>query len=281
MTCVVAQLTDLHLGFDQAAEREENEDRLHAVLGAVRALSPDLLIVTGDLTQGGQSHDYRRLAAALAGFACPVHLTIGNHDRRAGFTEVFPDAPGAHGFVQYTVEHPALRCIVLDTLEEGRHGGAFCDARAAWLSARLAEDARPTLILLHHPPVAVGIAWMDPDPAEPWIARLHAAVTPHPHVIGLAAGHVHSASATQWHGLPVTVAPSVAPAVALTLAPIDPARPDDRPMIFDSVPGFALHRWDGAQLTTHFGAVPGPTIAAYNEGLQPMIESIMAERAGG
>ena len=51
-----------------AAARERNEDRLVAALGAVRALAPDLLFVTGDLTQDGEPHDYRRLAAALEDF---------------------------------------------------------------------------------------------------------------------------------------------------------------------------------------------------------------------
>lgn len=281
MTLVIAQLTDVHLGFDPDIPDEPNAQRLAAVLATVRNLHPDLVFVTGDLTQGGRVRDYRRLADALATLPQPVHLTVGNHDRRTAFAEVFPDAPMADGFVQFVLEHPGLRCIVLDTLEEGRHGGAFCEVRAAWLSARLAESDRPTLILLHHPPVAVGIAWMDPDPAADWIVRLHATLAPHGHVVGLVAGHLHGANVTGWHGIPVMVAPSVAPGLALSLAPIDPDHPDERPMIMDSTPGFALHRWDGAHLTTHFASVPGRVIAAYTEDLQPMVRDMLAERGEG
>lgn len=281
MTLVIAQLTDIHLGFGSGGSDEPNAQRLAAVLDTVRELAPDLVFVTGDLTQGGRPHDYARLAAALADLPCPVHLTVGNHDRRAAFAAAFPDTPMPDGFAQYVVEHPALRCIVLDTLREGRHGGSFCEVRAAWLAARLAESEQPTLILLHHPPVAVGIAWMDPDPNAAWIARLRAAVAPHLHVVGMVAGHLHGASVSHWEGITVAIAPSVAPGLALSLAPIDPHLPDQRPMILDSTPGFALHRWHDGQLTTHFARVPGPIIAQYDETLQPMVQEMIAERRAG
>ena len=278
MTLVIAQLTDLHIGFDVEEGVERNVDRLGRVIDAMRAEQPDLVIVTGDLTQGGRAEDYRRLATALSALDCPVHLTVGNHDRRDGFAAVFADRIAPDGFVHFAVEHPELRCLVLDTLEEGRHGGAFCVERAAWLSARLVEDRRSTLIFLHHPPVAVGVAWMDPDPNAGWIERLHAAIAPHDHVIGLAAGHLHGASVTGWQGRSVAIAPSVAPALALSLAAIDPDTPDNRPMIVDSAPGFALHRWDGEQLTTQFGSVPEHVIARFNEDMQPMVRQMLTER---
>src|SRR3546814_7660429 len=42
----------------------------------------------------------------------------------------------------------------LDTFEQGRHGGAFCERRAAWLAAQLsAHRTTPTLIFMHHPPL--------------------------------------------------------------------------------------------------------------------------------
>lgn len=283
MALVIAQLSDLHLdaGADAGANGRDDRNgrRLADVLAMVREHAPDMLFVTGDLTEHGDPREYRRLAAALATLPCPVHLAVGNHDRRYALASVFPDVPMADGFVQYGVEHPALRCIVLDTLAEGRGGGAFCERRAAWLSARLAESARPTLILLHHPPVEVGLAWMDPNPGADWIARLHAAIAPHRHVVGLAAGHLHGASATGWHGIPVTVAPSVALPLALSLAAIHADRPDGRAIVVDGPPGFALHRWDGAQLTSHFVTVPGAVVARYDRKTQPMVRGMLAERS--
>ena len=75
------------------------------------------------------------------------------------------------GFIQYAIEGFPVRILVLDTLEVGRHGGGFCEVRAAWLRARLDEAPdRPTLIVLHHPPIATGISWMTENPDADWIA---------------------------------------------------------------------------------------------------------------
>ena len=80
---------------------------------------------------------------------------MGNHDVRETFRQVFPEVPTHDGFVQYVVDQGPLRLMMLDTLEEGRHGGGFCETRAAWLRRRLAEEpARATVIVfMHHPPV--------------------------------------------------------------------------------------------------------------------------------
>jgi hypothetical protein len=81
------------------------------------------------------------------------------------------------GFLQYAIEDHPLRILVLDTLEEGRHGGNFCETRAAWLSERLAEaPERPTLIVLHHPPIESGLSWMTENPEAEWVKRLEAIV---------------------------------------------------------------------------------------------------------
>ena len=137
-----AQITDTHLGFDPGNPDEFNRKRLDETLAALCAgdVTPDLLFVTGDLTDRGDLESYRDLRAALAGVPFPVRFCMGNHDDRANFLAAFPESGSADGFIQYVEETGALRFIVLDTLEEGRHGGAFCAARAPWVRARLAAD---------------------------------------------------------------------------------------------------------------------------------------------
>ena len=72
---------------------------------------------------------------------------------------------------------------------------------------------------------------------------------------------------------------STAPAVGLDLTPIDEYHPDDRALITDELPGYALHRWDGRSLMTHFESVGRNTVLArFDRGLQPMIQGMMAER---
>jgi Icc protein len=279
---LIAQISDLHIGFERANPNEPNLQRLHRVLDRILALDPlpDLLIASGDLTEYGDEESYSVLAAALARCPMPVHLMAGNHDLREPLGRVFSGAAFPDGFLQQVIERDGMRLLLLDTLEEGRHGGAFCEVRAAWLAARLAEAPdTPTLLFLHHPPQGVGIPWMDPAPSEPWIARLKGALAGHVQVIGLVTGHVHRSSHTSWSGLPLTICPSTAPEVSLVLTPIDAGHPDDRALIEDGDPGFALHCWADGHLTTLFGGCPPTVLAAYTDKLQPMIASMLAERA--
>ena len=280
---LIAQLTDIHLGFEPDSPGEFNRVRLDAVLAALATMEPrpELLLATGDLVDRGDVDSYRRLREALSALPFPVHWLVGNHDVRANFAEVFPEVPCEDGFFHYTVETPELRLVVLDTLEEGRHGGAFCETRAAWLNARLDEAPdRPTLIVQHHPPIEVGIAWMNTNPDEPWVARLTGCLAGRANVIGLVCGHIHRAIVTQWKGLTVATCPSTAPQVALDLRPIDPERADERALIVADPPAYALHWWNGRELITHYQTAENhEVLARFDEGLKPMIRHMLAERS--
>jgi Icc protein len=281
---LIAQITDVHLGFDQGNPDEPNRRRLDRTLRALVEMEPrpDLLLITGDLAEEGDDLvSYMRLKQAIADLPFPVRLALGNHDSRAPFARIFPEAGSGGGFVQYAIEEGPLRILVLDTLEEGRHGGAFCELRAAWLRARLAEAPdRPTLIALHHPPVATGLSWMTENPDSPWIERLRAIVAAQGNVVAVIAGHLHRAIVTNWAGTVLAVCPSTAPQVALDFAPIDGRMADGRPMIVADPPGYALHYWDGQALMTHFDTAQDHEIlAGYGPALQPLVQMLEEERA--
>lgn len=279
---LIAQITDVHIGFDRGNPDELNMQRLRAV---IRRLvtgpnRPDILLMTGDLTEAGEPDSYARLAEAVSHCPFPVWAMAGNHDERDALLAVFPQTPSEGGFVHYALDFPGLRLIVLDTLEPGRHGGAFCEARVAWLRAQLACDlVTPTYIAMHHPPFESGITWLDSAATEPWIARFAGAVQGFPQLRGIIAGHLHRTIHVQWNGLSLSVCASTAPAVALDLSPIDEDRPDNRELITDEPPGYALHRWDGQNLITHSESVGHQVaLARFDAELQPMIKGMMAER---
>ena len=191
---LIAQITDIHIGFDRDNPGEANLVRFRALLArlAEGPNRPDLLLLTGDLTEHGDAASYARLADALAGFPAPVWPIPGNHDTREALAAAFPQIRLADGFAHYALDLGGLRLLMLDTTEPGRHGGAFCETRAAWLARELtARPDRPTLIAMHHPPIVSGVAWMDPDPAAPWIARFVAATRGHGQIVGIASGHLH------------------------------------------------------------------------------------------
>ncbi|SLK04874.1 MULTISPECIES: phosphodiesterase [Novosphingobium] len=279
---LIAQITDLHIGFSGSETGGYNTHRLKAVLDRLvdGPNRPDLLLMSGDMTEFGDLQSYTRLAEMVRDCPFPVAPMVGNHDMRAAMFEAFPDCPDNGGFVQYAIDLGPLRVLVLDTLEEGRHGGAFCAARAAWLSAELAAyPDRPTVIAMHHPPFESGIDWLDSDEREPWIARLIEAVSGHAQIKGIVAGHLHRPIHTLWEGIPVTVVGSTAATVALDLNPVDPDRPDGRAMISAELPVYALHRWDGRRLVSHTEPVGAlDALARYDEAFQEVVRVIVGER---
>lgn len=284
---LIAQVTDIHLGFDRGNPYELNVRRLNMVIDQLTALTPkpDLLIVSGDLVEhGDDAHAYDHVHALLGRWDGPMLLCVGNHDGRDAFAAEFPQVPRmAGGFVQYVSEHKGLRVIVLDTLDEGRHGGTFCEERASWLAERLAEAPEaPTLLVLHHPPLDTGIPWMSALPHEGWVERLRGAIAPHANIVGMLCGHVHRAITATFAGKHLVVAPSTAPQVALDMDHVDPQHPDGRALIIADAPGFALHQWDGERLLTHFEiAGPRNVLASYNTNLQPMMREFLRERGTG
>ncbi len=279
---LIAQVTDLHIGFHRGSAVDPNLERFRLVLDRLihGPDCPDMLLLTGDITEHGDAASYAALAGVLAGCPFPVWPIPGNHDNRAALAAAFPQVPQAGGFVHYGIEGGGIRIVMLDTLEEGRHGGAFCEGRADWLAADLAAHADiPTIIALHHPPVGVGIAWMDPNPAEPWIARLRGVISGQPQVRALVCGHVHRPIATTFAGVPLLVCAASSAGLALNLSPIDPAKADGRAMMVDDLPGFALHRWDGQTLVSHFGCAPdAAAVAVYDEDFQKVVAHLAEER---
>ena len=284
---LIAQITDLHIGFDRDNPHELNVRRLNMVIDELneRVPRPDLLLVTGDLVENGDDQRaYRHMEALVKRWQGPMLWAVGNHDDRANFLAVLPEvATDEHGFIQYETEVEDLRFIVVDTLDPGRHGGMVCEKRGKWLRARLREKKDvPTVVVLHHPPVDTGIAWMSALPCEQWVQRLEAIIRPAKQVVALISGHVHRPIASSFAGKPLIVAASTAPQVALDLDDVDPLHPDGRALIIADAPAYALHYWDGHSFLTHFEiAGPRNVIASYNSNIQPMMRAFLKERGTG
>lgn len=266
---IIAQITDIHLGFEGPEIPCENTLKLRAVIKDLEHMQkkPDLVLITGDLTESGETWAYEALKRELKALSCPYYLGLGNHDRRAVFTQCFPEFVMTDGFLHYEVTEGPLRILMLDTLEEGRHGGGFCPARAAWLRAELgARPDVPTFIAMHHAPIDTAIAWMTSGAGKAWVKALRAVVTDFDNIQHVTCGHIHRPIFTRFGKTTLSVCPAVAPQVHLDLASIDPDVPDNRVLLRDELPGFALHVWDGTAVTTHMGTAPaGPPIVRFDQ----------------
>lgn len=197
------QITDLHLrgdgrlvcGLDPAASLVAaiaDINRHHA--------DADLVVFTGDLSDDGSSPSYRLLTDLIDSLVPPSRLLLGNHDDRAAFCSVFPDAPAENGFVQSVLDTDAGRLIFLDTLDQGAVAGRLCEHRLRWLDRRLAEVSNSALIFMHHPPFDIGMPPLDGVKlADP---RAFAdTLRRHGNVRHIFAGHVHRLCSGTWNGV--------------------------------------------------------------------------------
>lgn len=233
---------------------------LARAIAAINAMvpRPDLTVITGDLTDHGNADEYANLRQILTPLRMPAFLIPGNHDSREELRAAFAGDGyfPRTGFLHYVVDDYPLRIVALDTLIPGHPGGELCAERLAWLDAALAEaPQRPTVVLMHHPPFATGIAHMDSyglrDPAA-----LAAIVARHPQVERILCGHLHRAIDRRFAGTVAGTAPATAHQLPLDLRPDGPVQFNFEP------PGYQLHLWrDGEGLVTHtgvFGDWPGP-----------------------
>ena len=200
-------MSDIHLTTPGStiAGRDPNANFARALTHAFADhADADLLAITGDLSDWGETADYERLRAMLAAVPMPVALCIGNHDNRAHFLTVFPEKQDRIGFAQGVMDVAGYRCLMLDTLKPASHGGNYCAERRAWLEAELMAHPGPFLIFMHHNPMPVFLAPFDViglDEAEAFRALVarHAGKIRH-----VFFGHCHMPLSGSIGGVPVS-----------------------------------------------------------------------------
>jgi Icc protein len=210
--------------------------------------APDITVVTGDLVDRGEPEEYAYLRSLLAPLRMPVFVIPGNHDVREPMRDAFVAdgyLPNA-GYLNYAVEGYPLRIIGLDTLVPGEAGGRLCEDRLRWFDVALAAAPdRPTVVLMHHPPFATGIAPMD-QMGLGGSADFAEIISRYPQVERICCGHVHRAIDRRLGGTIAGTAPSTAHQSVLDLHP-------DSPLSFAfEPPGYQLHLWgESTGLVTH------------------------------
>ena len=230
--------------------RLDPQTRLREALASIASEQADaaFVIVTGDLTDRGEPAAYAALRAELTRLPMPVHLLPGNHDSREPLREAFPQTPvDAEGHLQFAFSAAGHRFIGLDTLEPGVSWGRFCQRRADWLAAELAQSApEPVLLFMHHPPFAVGMAPMDAIALRD-SGPLRAALAPHrARIRHLFFGHLHRPLAGSWCGIPISTLRGTNHQMALAL--------DERRhhIVCHEPPQYAVVLLDAETVIVHF-----------------------------
>ena len=207
-----SKFTILHLSDVHATTGEllygqvDGLDRLRQVGDYVVAagVTPEAVVVTGDLVQRGHSAAYASVDRALRELGervgAPVLTVLGNHDSPEHARRLT-----GHGHAHYRVVTVGeLRLVLLDSST-----GALDPDQLTWLAGELTEPfGMGTVVALHHAPIPSPLPTLSKiglrDP------RLLADALHGSDTRLILAGHYHHPMNGLFHGLPVAVGPSLA-----------------------------------------------------------------------
>lgn len=252
---LIAQITDTHIKA-QGKLAYKTVNTAENLIRCVRHLinlerRPDVVLMTGDLTDFGRPEEYQLLRKLIEPLEMPVYAIPGNHDERENFRKGFCDHSylPPSGDLSYVVEEFPVRMVGIDTTIPGKPGGEMNPDRLTWLDEKLSADPdKATLIFMHHPPILTGIQHMDVQNCSNGDAfgRL---LEKHSQVRHVLCGHVHRPIHTQWHGVTVSIAPSASHYVALNLDETSPAD------FYLEPPTVQLYEWRNESLIAHLSFV--------------------------
>ena len=139
---LIAHISDMHCGhefqpsiFEQAAREINN-------------LDPDVVVVTGDLTDSGLLSQYREARKRLDGLNCKnVVMTSGNHDYRSTGYLLFKQAFR----FRRTAMIDGIMMIVVGTARPERDEGEIGHRQVVWLQQTLKRyKSKCRVVIMHH-----------------------------------------------------------------------------------------------------------------------------------
>lgn len=247
----IIHITDFHLvapgkplwGLDPLARAERCLDDITRWHG-----DAEFCVISGDLTNGGDSGAYQWLAGKLKDFPLKTFVMMGNHDDRATLVEEFPDAPrDENGFLQNAHNTREGLFLFLDTHKGPVSEGHYCAARRDWLKTQLdrAGDSR-VWIFMHHPPFDIGIPYMDRIKLEEPEAFADI-LSGRDNIAHIFFGHVHRAAFVNWRGISCTCLPGTSHQIPLRRESVGTSYSVEPPM-------YGVVLIDEDQTVVHFDA---------------------------
>jgi len=145
MTFIV-HISDLHISNDTF-----NEGVYKEVANQINDLNPDMIILTGDITNNGYFLEFSKAIEYLSMLESPLFAVPGNHDARNVGYEVFENHIGELSWVLTKDED--LTVIGLDSSDPDVDRGHVGRPQQLWMENELNKcfiDSRFSIVAMHH-----------------------------------------------------------------------------------------------------------------------------------
>ncbi|PHQ79459.1 MAG: hypothetical protein COB66_06775 [Coxiella sp. (in: Bacteria)] len=225
----VLQLTDLHL-FKSDSDKMfgvTTNDHFFKVIERVKknlTPLPDMILLTGDLSQDGTAASYDIIANTIDPLGIPAYFIPGNHDNFDTMRTVFEKTNNIR-YVDYT-DLLTWRFIFLNTQKIGATPGLLAEGELKKLKQCLnapSSAAKHIVIVMHHHPMKVGTPHMDQ-----YILKNNAAffkiLAPFNNVKLILTGHVHNHYSLMHGNIAIMSAPATSVQLkkgAVSVQPVD------------------------------------------------------------
>ncbi len=145
MTLIV-HISDLHVSVS-----EFDEEVFMTAISEINELQPDMIILTGDVTNRGYYKEYEQATRYLAMFEAPLFAVPGNHDSRNLGYQTFEELIGERSW-KLTMDGN-LTVIGLDSSSPDENRGHIGTPQHMWLEHQLDEcviNENFSIVALHH-----------------------------------------------------------------------------------------------------------------------------------
>jgi Icc protein len=157
----ILQVSDCHVSSDLNVKyRGQNPVRnLKSLLTPMRVRDPELVLLTGDISEDASAASYARVSTLLGTLGAPLLALPGNHDDPEVMKRHFRQGPWAGPHAR-RLGHWLL--VMMDSTRPGKISGSFSQLDLERLDELLrSSDAEHVLVALHHQPVPVDAPWID------------------------------------------------------------------------------------------------------------------------
>lgn len=192
----IFQISDMHL----FAKKEHSLLKINtfesfvAVLDLVKLKlaeqKPDLIVLTGDLSQDNSTESYQHVINLMKNIPVDIAWIPGNHDQPIVLQKIFQNSylNSKKHFLNQN-----WQLILLDSHQNKKVAGFLNSDQLDFLNNILQSNTEFALIMLHHHVFPLGAVWLDGSILENSSDFL-SIIDQYSHVKGVICGHVHQTS---------------------------------------------------------------------------------------